>query len=236
MHLDVATGGEYARGPGRRRARRPARAARQQQVAPTSCAAPWPTGVGPHRGRLASTSSTASRRCVAEGLPAPQVLLRVTPGRRGPHPRVRPHRPGRLQVRLRPRHRATPTGRRAGAGLAGGRAGGPARPHRLPGVRGRLLRAGGRGAGPVRAAPRPARAVGRRRARAWPTSRARRPRRSPSGARRSARPARAAGITATGHRRAGPGHRGRGRGHRSTPSARSRTCPASAPTWPSTAA
>ena len=38
---------------------------------------------------------------VAEGLPAPAGADPRHPRRRGPHPRVRPHRPGRLQVRLR---------------------------------------------------------------------------------------------------------------------------------------
>ena len=53
------------RGPGRRRARRPAGAARQQQVARRAAHRAWPTAsVASWSTR--STSSTASRRCVAE--------------------------------------------------------------------------------------------------------------------------------------------------------------------------
>ena len=56
------------------------------------------------------------------------------------------------------------------AALAGHRSRRPPRPHRLPGLRGPLLRAGRRGPGPLRRAPRPARALARR----WPRRRLRR--------------------------------------------------------------
>ena len=73
----------------------------------------------------------------------PQVLVRVTPGHRGPHPRVRHDRPGRLQVRVRPGvgRRGRGGGPPAAAGISGG-AGRRARPHRVPDLRPRLLREG----------------------------------------------------------------------------------------------
>ena len=43
----------------------------------------------------------AAGHCAA----APDVLLRITPGRPRPHPRVHRHRSGRLEVRLQPRQR-----------------------------------------------------------------------------------------------------------------------------------
>ena len=45
----------------------------------------------------------------------PQVLVRVTPGRRGPHPRVRDDRPGGLQVRVQRGQRRGGRGGRAAA-------------------------------------------------------------------------------------------------------------------------
>ena len=107
--------------------------------ATTSCAGPARSGVGrivvdsfDELDRLERAPRRRRHRC-------PQVLLRVTPGRRGPHPRVRADRPGRLQVRLRPGRRRRGRGGRAGRGVAGRRARRHPRPHRQPGVRRRLL-------------------------------------------------------------------------------------------------
>ena len=53
-----------------------------------------------HRRRLRSTSSTASSASSPPGCPGPRVLVRVTPGRRGAHPRVHRDRHRRLEVRV----------------------------------------------------------------------------------------------------------------------------------------
>ena len=101
MCLDVSTGGRAARGAGRRRAGRAAGPARQQQV----------------RGRAGPGASRSGvGRIVVDSFDEIDRLGRLTdepppgappagagagdPRGRGPHPRVRPHRPGGLQVRL----------------------------------------------------------------------------------------------------------------------------------------
>ena len=66
------------------------------------------------------------------------------PGGRGPHPRVRPHRPGGHEVRLLGGLGCGSGGGGRTRALARRGAGGGARPHRQPGVRRRPLRAGGR--------------------------------------------------------------------------------------------
>ena len=63
-----------------------------------------------------STSSTASRRSSPAALPAPRVLVRVTPGRRGAHPRVHRDRHRRLEVRVHGRRTATRSRRRGARG------------------------------------------------------------------------------------------------------------------------
>ena len=98
-----------ARRAGGRRARRPARAPRQQQVA-RRAARPRGRRASAASSSTASTSSTASPRCTREdGLRAEGAGPRHA-RRRGAHPRVRPHRPGRLEVRLRRARPATPRG------------------------------------------------------------------------------------------------------------------------------
>ena len=103
--------GRAPRGPDRRGAGRPAGAARQQQVRPRSWPPPWRSGVGrivvdsfdeiDRLERLVADPAAGGRRRRAVG-PAPEGAGPDHPGRGGPHPRVRPHRPGGLQVRLRP--------------------------------------------------------------------------------------------------------------------------------------
>ena len=96
----------------------------------------------------------------------PKVLARITPGRGGPHPRVRPDRPGRLQVRVRagrPGRRLGPSTACSALDAAGiGRVRRDPRPPREPGVRPGPLRPGHRGAGRVLRSARPPRAGGRR--------------------------------------------------------------------------
>ena len=214
MHLDVATGGELHVALAAGVPARPAGAARQQQVASTSCA---------RRVEAASAASSSTRFDELDRLEAleprrlasPTVLLRVTPGRRGAHPRVR-----RAPARTTPSsasasHRATPTAPSSG------------QRHRrrveLVGMHAhigsqvfvrRLLRAARRGPGRLRQATLDLRrAVDRRRAR-------RRLRRGRGGADDHpvghGRPRRLRGepaSTASRHRRAGPGDRRRGRRH-----------------------
>ena len=175
----------------------------------------------------------------AEDGHVPAVLLRVTPGHRGAHPRVRADRPGRLEVRLRPRRRATPPRavERAAASPS----------VELVGLHAHIgsqvfavesFRAGDRGAVAVRSVDRDCPSSSSAAASASPTSRARRPRPSiAEWARVAARGlpsgttcrCRVAGRARTGDRRVG-------RRSRSTRSARSRTSRASAPTSRSTAA
>ena len=135
--------------------------------------------VGRGAGRRARRRRRAHRRRLLRRGGPPRRPARVVPTvpgpaqgprpgdtrRRGAHPRVRAHRPGGLQVRLlrllRRRRRGggrprAPARRRAGRG---------ARPHREPGVRRLVLRAGGRGARRVLRSARPARAGRGRRAR-----------------------------------------------------------------------
>ncbi len=123
MPGDGAAGGRRGHAPRRvdrrrvprrpigRRVARPSRAARQQQVRRRAAHRDWPTA-SVASSSTRSTSSTASRRWWARGCRVPKVLVRITPGRRGPHPRVRAHRPGRLEVRVR-------GGVRGGRGRAG---------------------------------------------------------------------------------------------------------------------
>ena len=123
LHRDGAPrrrGGAPPRRRDRRRAPRRAagrvpagadRVPRQQQVATTSSALALELGVGPASSSTRSTSSTASRRSSPSGAPAPRVLVRVTPGRRGAHARVHRDRRRRLEVRVHRRRtarRATP--------------------------------------------------------------------------------------------------------------------------------
>ena len=232
MNLDVATGGEYhvALAAG---APATAGAPRQQQVAWTSCDAParWarPSSSTP------STSSTASRRCTPRTATRPRVLVRVTPGVEAhTHEFVRTGQDDSKFGFGVASGDAAKAVERAGAS-AGRRARRRARAHRQPGLRGRLLRAGGRGRRAVPRRTRPAGAVDRRR-----------PRR---GLRRGRGGADDHAVGAIGPRRgADGGHHahasppsrvGRSsprRRSRSTRSAPSRTCPASAPTCRSTAA
>ena len=238
----VARGGHAPRRRHRRRAatsrsaagvpRRPARAARQQQVASTSCARPSAAGVG----RIVVDSLRRARppraRCTPPTALVPEGAGAGHARGRGPHPRVRarPARTTRSSASASPS--ATP--RRAvepGRGVAGGRPGRAPRPHRQPGLRRRLLRAGRRGAGPVRRASSACPSCRSAAASAWPTSRARR------------RPTitewgdgRARGVPRRRHHarrsppsRAGPSSPPAG-GHALHASARSRSCPASAPT------
>ena len=145
MYLDVATGGELhvalAAGVPADRLVLHGNNKSDDELAPRARG-----GRRPHRRRQLRRARPPRRACHAGTARAPTVLLRVTPGRRGPHPRVRADRPGRLEVRLRPRRRATPTRaiERAAASPSR-RAGRHPRPHRQPDLRGRLLRAGGRG-------------------------------------------------------------------------------------------
>ena len=106
--------GRAARGPDRRRAGRPAGAPRQQQVDRGAGRRP----VGRRRadrrrlvrrdrpdrapGGRPAGPDRRSRGRGAGGPVAPEGTGPHHPGGRGPHPRVRPHRPGGLQVRLRP--------------------------------------------------------------------------------------------------------------------------------------
>ena len=141
MHLDVATGGELtSRWPPACRPSASCCTATTSRVDELRTARDGRRRA--HRRRLASTSSTGSRRCTSPTALVPDGAAARHARRRGPHPRVRADRPGRLEVRVRRGRRATP--REAverGAGVAGGRAGRAARAHRQPGVRGRLLRA-----------------------------------------------------------------------------------------------
>ena len=87
---------------------------------------------------------------------------------RGAHPRVRPHRTGRLQVRLRPGLGGGGACRRAAVRPRCRRGGGAGRhpcPPGQPGLRPGPVRPGHRGAGRVLRPPRPARAGGGRRPR-----------------------------------------------------------------------
>ena len=200
-------------------------------TATTSPTRSWPP---PCRSGSAGSSSTPSTRSTGSsawspirrlggprtptGGPAAQGAGPDHPGGGGPHPRVRAHRAGGLEVRLR-------------AGLGGGR---PApwrawprssrgrrrvrrdpRPPRQPGLR------------PRARSPRPSRSWPASSPRsacpswwsgaasAWPTSTARRRRPWPNGPRRCATACRQAGHRRRrpGHRRARPVDRGRGRRH-----------------------
>ncbi len=62
-------------------------------------------------------------------------------GSRGPHPRLRPHGPGGLQIRVRPGVGRRRRGRGTPAGPAGDRSRRDPRPHREPGLPSGLLRA-----------------------------------------------------------------------------------------------
>ena len=140
MRLDVATGGELARRAGGRRAR------------PSGCVLHGNNKsidelrARPRRRASAGSSSTRFdeldrlEALVADGRRAPDGAAADHAGRRGPHPRVRAHRPGRLEVRVRAGdRRRRPRPSRRAPGSARGRAGRPARAHRQPGLRRRLL-------------------------------------------------------------------------------------------------
>ena len=132
---ELATALEFGSGSDRRRLLRRDRPARR------------PARVGP------------ARRDAAPG-PGPG-----DPGRRGAHPRVRAHRPGGLQVRVLGLLRRGRRGGRRARAAARRRAGRGPRPHRQPGLRRLLVRAGGRGARRVLRPARSARAGGGRRPR-----------------------------------------------------------------------
>ena len=112
MHLDVATGGELhvalAAGVPAERLVLHGNNKSHRRAAP----GPSTAGVGPHRGRqLRRARPPRPRSHAADGRRA----AGAAPGharRRGPHPRVRAHRPGRLEVRLR-RCRPAPPPRRS---------------------------------------------------------------------------------------------------------------------------
>ena len=94
--------------------------ARQREVRAPSC------GRRSSAASARSWSTTSTRSTGSSALARPArasaVLLRVTPGRRRRHARVDPHRPGRLEVRLRPRAGAArdrAAARRAGLDLRG---------------------------------------------------------------------------------------------------------------------
>ncbi|CAA9247499.1 MAG: Diaminopimelate decarboxylase, partial [uncultured Acidimicrobiales bacterium] len=151
------------RRPGRGRRPRAHRPPRQQQVDRRAV-----DGAGgrrrAHRGRQPRRARPAGgprgRRGEGPAGPAPG-----DPRGRGPHPRVRADRSGRLEVRLHPLHRGRCDGRGPGDSLPGGRPRRGPRPHREQRVRALQLRPRRRGAGRLRRPPRPARAVPRRRAR-----------------------------------------------------------------------
>ena len=159
-----------ARGPDRRRPGRPAGAPRQQQVRRGAG-----RGAGGRRGpdrrrllrRDRPPGATAVRdrgRGPTAGRPA-QGAGPDHPGRGGPHPRVRAHRPGRLQVRVRAGLGGGRRGRRPAAGARRpgvGRVRRHPRPPRQPGLRPGPVRPGRRGPGRVLRPARPARAGGRR--------------------------------------------------------------------------
>ncbi len=122
MRIDVATGGELHVALAAGVARVAAGAARQQQVRGRA-------GPGPGRAASGSSSSTRSTSCdrieqlvTSDGYSVPRVHGARHAGRRGPHPRVRPHRPGRLEVRLHAVHRRRGRSGEAGARVAGRRA------------------------------------------------------------------------------------------------------------------
>ena len=150
----------------------------------------------PHRGRQLRRARPARPRCTPTTGCGPKVLRAGHARRRGPHPRVRPHRPGRLEVRLR-------RGRRRR-----GRGGRPGRRTRRPSTSSAsTCTSAARSSSPT-SSTRPSRWSPRGSASsacpscrsaagsASPTSRARRRRRSPSGARPSSSGCRDAGITA----------------------------------------
>ena len=150
----------------RGRARGTARAPREQQVRRRAAGRPR-CRRRPDRGRLLRRVRP-SRTPGAGGAVAARRVDPRDARRRGPHARVRPHRAGRLEVRLRVVER--PGRRRGGAGTAARRrrrraAGRCARAHREPDLPAGVLR--GRGRDPRRLV-RPARprgAVHRRRPR-----------------------------------------------------------------------
>ena len=153
--LDVATGGELHVALLGRCPRRPPRRPRQQQV---------------DRGAADGARPPASACVVvdsfdeldrldalhAEGLPRPRVQLRITPGVEAhTHEFVRTGQEDSKFGFGLPNGTAA-RGRRAGPGLARGRAGGVPRPRRLAGLRRRELRPGGRADGRLRPPVRPA--------------------------------------------------------------------------------
>ena len=156
------------------------------------------------------------------------------PGHRGPHPRVRPDRPGRLEVRLRPELGCGRRGRRPPAAVPDPRSSWSACTAHIGSQIFALssFERTPRGAGRRSSCPSASPSWSSAAASAWPTSTARRRRRSPSGRRRCAEQPSGSGY----RRRCGsPPSRGgldRGGGRRSpvTPSARSSPFPASAPT------
>ena len=236
MNLDVATGGELhvARPP----ACRPTGSVLHgNNKSADELARALDDGRRPHRRRLVDELDRIEA-LVAGGGPTPDGAAPRHAGRRGPHPRVRPHRPGRLQVRLRRGRRARPSARRRAAAAASARTSSSVGIHVHIGSQvfvADFFEQAIEVLAAVRQAATTCPSCRSAAASASPTSRARRHRPSPSGARRSRDACAEAGITAAvTPSRAGPSSPPRP--SRSTPWARSRTSPASAPTSRSTAA
>ena len=168
MHLDVASGGELhvALSAG-------VRAERLVLHGNNKSTEELATALEHGVGRIVVDSFDEIARLgglIESGPPAADAAPGARAGharRRGAHPRVRAHRPGGLEVRLLCLVRRGRRGRRRARADARRRARRGARPHRQPGLRRLLLRAGGRG---PRRVLRPARAARARRG--W---RARRP-------------------------------------------------------------
>ena len=228
-----------ARRPGRRRARPTGSCCTATTRASTSCAGARTAGVG----RIVVDSlrrARPPRRAARRGRPACPTVLAARHARASRPTPTSSCSTGQDDSKfgfgLASRRRRS--GPSSGRGIAVGRARRPARPHRQPGLRRRVLRTRR-----SRCSRRSSRALGL--ARAVDRRRPRRGlRRGRGGADASPQWARSVrdgvrrqpGIAAPRHRRAGPGDRRRRRPSRSTRSARSRRSPASAPTSRSTAA
>ena len=195
MHLDVSTGGEYhvARAAGR------AAPSRLVLHGNNKSTEELRTALAEGVGRIVVDSFDELDRIealVAAGPVAAQGAGADHAGRRGPHPRVRAHRPGRLQVRLRRGVGRGGRGAGPGRGLRRRRAGRACTPTSAarcsrPGSSSWPSRRWPRSSPSTRWPSCPSAAAS-----AWPTSRARRRRRSPSGPTAVHRACAQAGITA----------------------------------------
>ena len=203
-----------------------------------SCTWPWPAGVPAERlvlhgnnksdGRAAARPRGGVGRIVVDSFdeidrlealpgrrPGPEGAGAGHTGRRGPHPRVRHDRPGRLEVRLQPRQRRRRRGRSTRVCTRRRRPRRHPRPHRQPGLPAAESFERRSRCSPRSSPARPARAVHRRRAR-------RRLRRGRGGAvdrrvgRGCSRRAPSRRHRRPGHRRAGALDRRRRRPSRST--------------------